>query len=179
MKNEQATLAMINIMEELAILYKTKHGHYKLSKTASDRVIFQYGDVLSIRKWHALQFLVLRKMTEIGKEDYVNVMMKAYNRFIRVHDYLHENIHRVQFIYKRFYGGILQATQALIGAKNIKFDPTKWPRTSIRCIISSSLSGFFRPQTIRLRSMTTHFGSMSLCLLLPKHQRVGILPRRM
>jgi hypothetical protein len=108
MKNEQAMLAMIEIFEVLGVIYKTQHGTYKLSNTATDRVIFQYGDVLSIKKWYSLRFYILRKMTEIGKEDYVQVMMQAYERFIKVHDYLHENIHRVQFIYKYFYGGFIQ-----------------------------------------------------------------------
>jgi hypothetical protein len=125
MKNDEAMLGMIEIFEELGVIYKTQNGTYKLSRTAADRVVFQYGDVLSIKKWYSLRFYILRKMTEIGKEDYVQVMMCAYDRFVKVHDYLHENIHRVQLIYKYFYGGFIQAVQALLGAKRIGADPTK------------------------------------------------------
>ena len=54
------------------------------------RVVFVYGDVLTISKWHKLAYVVLRKMTTIGKEDYLNVMMSAHNSMIMVQDYLHE-----------------------------------------------------------------------------------------
>mmetsp|Transcript_16324 Transcript_16324/g.29505 ORF Transcript_16324/g.29505 Transcript_16324/m.29505 type:complete len:103 (-) Transcript_16324:644-952(-) len=57
--------------------------------------------------------LILQQMTAIGKEDYVGMMMKVYKRFIKFHDYLHENIHRLQVIYKFFYGGLIQPIQVL------------------------------------------------------------------
>ena len=53
------------------------------------------------------------------------MMMVVYDRFIKVHDYLHKNIHCLSGIYKLFYGGFIQATQALITAKHVKLDPTK------------------------------------------------------
>eukprot|EP00956_Cyclotella_meneghiniana_P000542 scaffold602_cov23-Cyclotella_meneghiniana.AAC.2 len=125
LKNDKATLAMTHMMEEFAMLYKTKNGNLRLSKLAPYRMIFQYGDVLSIKKWYTLEFYVLRKMTHIGREDYVTMIMTVYKRFIKIHDYLHENIHRVQAIYKLFYGGFIQAVQALLGSKRVKMDPTK------------------------------------------------------
>eukprot|EP00956_Cyclotella_meneghiniana_P023789 scaffold46927_cov56-Cyclotella_meneghiniana.AAC.3 len=125
MKNDEAMLAMIDIMEELAIINKNEKGEYELSSTASSRIIFQYGDVLTIRKWYSLRFFILRKMTHIGREEYVSMILTAYDRFIKIHDYLHENIHRVQVIYKLYYGGFIQAFQALLKAKRIKMDPTK------------------------------------------------------
>ena len=120
MKNDEATLAMTHMMEEFGMIYKTKSGNLRLSKLAPYRMIFQYGDVLSIKKWYTLEFYVLRKMTHIGREDYVTMIMTAYKRFIKIHDYLHENIHRVQAIYKLFYGGFIQAVQALLGSNTPK-----------------------------------------------------------
>lgn len=70
MKNEEATLVLVDMMEELGMLYETKNGNLRLSKLASRRLIFQYGDVLSIKKWYDLQFNILRKMTHMSCEDY-------------------------------------------------------------------------------------------------------------
>ena len=64
-------------------------------------------------------------MTSVGKEDYIGMMMKVYKRFIKSHDYLHENIHRLQVIFKLFYGGLIQPIQVLPGTKKVKLDPTK------------------------------------------------------
>ena len=48
-----------------------------------------------------------------------------YDKFVYVQDCLHENIHRLQVIYKLFCGGFIKAVQALLGTKKVKFDPTK------------------------------------------------------
>ena len=64
-------------------------------------------------------------MIVIGKEEYVEVMMSAYNKLVFAQCYLHENIHRLQGIYKLLYGGYIQPIQALLGMKKIKLDPTK------------------------------------------------------
>jgi len=125
MKNEQALLAMVNIFDELGMINKIADGKYAISETAAQRWIFQGGDVLTIKKWYSLAYLVLQQMTAIGKEDYVGMMMKVYKRFIKFHDYLHENIHRLQVIYKFFYGGLIQPIQVLLGTKKVKLDPTK------------------------------------------------------
>jgi hypothetical protein len=127
MQNKEALLAYIHIMEEIALIEKIGNNMYRLSPTAKNRIIFQYGDVLTIKKWHSLAFFILRKMTEIGLEEYVRVMMTAYDRMVKIQDYLHENMHRVQAIYKLFYGGFIQASQALLGKKRIRSDPTKGP----------------------------------------------------
>ena len=80
---------------------------------------------LTIKKWYSLAYLVLQQMTAVGKADYVGMMMKVYKRFIKFHDYLHENIHRLQVIFKLFYGGFIQPIQVLLGTKKVKLDPTK------------------------------------------------------
>ena len=66
-------------------------------------------------------------MKVIGKEEYVEVMMSAYNKLVFAQCYLHENIHRLQDIYKLLYGGYIQPIQALLGMKKIRLDPTKGP----------------------------------------------------
>ena len=75
MSNEQALLAMIEMFEHLCVINKSDDGQYTLNETATSRWIFQYGDVLTIKKWHALGYIILQQMTQLGREDYVNVMM--------------------------------------------------------------------------------------------------------
>ncbi len=79
MKNEQALLAMVNIFEELGMIEKISDSNYKISNTGEQRWIFQGGDVLTIKKWYSLAYLILQQLTSIGKEEYVGMMMKVYN----------------------------------------------------------------------------------------------------
>ena len=125
MATDQALLAMVHIFEELGMIVKQDNGEYALGDTTPQRMIFQYGDVLTIKKWHNLKYYILKKYTTIGKEEYVSIMMETYKRFVKIQDYLHENIHRLQVIFKLFYGGFIQPIQALLGTKKVKFDPTK------------------------------------------------------
>lgn len=68
-------------------------------------------------KFVRIDIFILHKMTEIGREEYVRVMMTAHHRIIKIQYYLHENMHRVQAFYKLFYSGFIQACQALLAKK--------------------------------------------------------------
>ena len=125
MTNEEAMLAAIHVMEDLGFLEKVDDSSYKLGKDVSRRLVFQYGDVFTIQKWYTLGFHILRKMTHIGREDYVSIIMTAYDRFIKIQDYLHENIHRLDAIFKIYYGDILQPIQYMIGTKKVGPKPSK------------------------------------------------------
>ena len=115
MSTDEAILAMIKIFEELGMIEPTKHGSYTYVKGSENRLVFQYGDVLTIKKWYSLGYYLLRQITTIGKEDYVNLMMTVYSQFAKMQDSLHENIHRLQGIYKLYYGGFLQPIQVISG----------------------------------------------------------------
>ena len=125
MSTDEAVLAMITIFEELGMIEPTNYGTYTYVKGSENRLVFQYGDVLTIKKWYSLGYYLLRQITTIGKEDYVKLMMTVYNQFAKMQDYLHENIHRLQGIYKLYYGGFLQPIQSLIGSRRVKADPMK------------------------------------------------------
>ncbi len=112
---EEALLAMVNIFDELSFIDKAPNGCYNLNKTAKDRFVFQLGDVATIRKWHGLLWPIVQQYTAIGKEEYTQTIHSVYERFYFVQDYLHENIHRLQGIYKLYYGGLLQLVQVLLG----------------------------------------------------------------
>ena len=116
--------------------------------------MFQYGDVLTIKQWHSLAYHIIKKVTTIGKEKYVQMMMTAYKRFILTQDYLHENIHRLQGIFKLFYGGFIQAVQALLGLKNVGPDPTKgsWMKHE-----GISEEMYFALQRIRIEQFTKKY----------------------
>ena len=90
------------IFEDLGLIVKTANGNYDIYPLAGSRMVFQYGDVLTIKKWQSLAYVILRQMTTIGKEDYVSTMMTAYQTLVFSQDYLHDNIHRLQGIYKFF-----------------------------------------------------------------------------
>ena len=125
MKKDEAMLAMVQICIDLGLIEENDSNEYSICEDAHRRTIFQYGDVLTIQKWQQLAHVILSKMTHIGKEDFVEMMMKVYNNFIKSHDYLHENIHRLQFIFTIYYGGFIQACQVVLGTKRIRQDPTK------------------------------------------------------
>ena len=82
MTNEEAMLAAIQFMEDLGFIDKVGDDDYKLADNATKRYVFQYGDVLTIQKWYTLGYHILRKMTHIGREEYVTILMTAYDRFI-------------------------------------------------------------------------------------------------
>ena len=125
MKHDEAMLAFVQICIDLGLIEKNDANEYSMCPDADLRTIFQYGDVLTIQKWYQLGDIILRKMTHIGKEEFVEMMTTVYNKFIKCHDYLHENIHRLQFIFTIYYGGFIQACQVLLGTKRIRQDPTK------------------------------------------------------
>ena len=93
MATDQALLAMIEIFDELKMIDKFESHDYVTGLFSHHCHIFQFGDVLTICKWHGLGYHILRKMTTIGKDAYVSVMMNAFNSFTKIQDYLHENIH--------------------------------------------------------------------------------------
>jgi len=88
---------------------------YKWGKNAEKILAFQYGNVLTIKKGHSLAYYITWKITAIGKESYITMMMRVYRWLLKMHDYLHENIHWMQVIYNMFYGGFIQPIQALLG----------------------------------------------------------------
>ena len=74
------------------------------------RKLFQYGDVvLTIQKLQQqLNPGVMEKMTHIGKETQVKTLYALLKKIcVRNHDYLHENIQRLQVIYKIYFENFL------------------------------------------------------------------------
>ena len=56
MPTDEAILAMIKIFEELGMIEPTQNGSYTYVKGSENRLVFQYGDVLTIKKWYDLGY---------------------------------------------------------------------------------------------------------------------------
>ena len=125
MKTDEFLLAMVDIFCSLGFIKEEADGSYSRIENSSRRIVFQFGDALSVQKWYNLAPHIVSKITEIGNEEYVSMMMDAYDRFIICHDYLHENIHRLQVVFTLFYGGFIQVAQILLGTTKVQKDPTK------------------------------------------------------
>jgi hypothetical protein len=103
MSTAQCLLASIEIHKSLGLVDKAPNHKFATAFDSELRTIIQYGDVMTDDKWYSLELVVLLHLTEIGKEEYVKVVHGAMKRYIQQHDYLHENIHRLQAIYKLYY----------------------------------------------------------------------------
>ncbi len=107
MQKDELYLAVLEIMEQLGFLDNSTVESTVLETTS--RRVFQYGDVLTIQKLHQLNPGVLKMMTHIGKEMSGKKMYSLLTKTcLRNHDYLHENIHRLQAIFKVYYPGFIE-----------------------------------------------------------------------
>ncbi len=125
MHKDELYLATVDILSQFGMI-DTSSGKAQVVPGSDFRRLFQFGDVLTIQKLHQLNPSVLRNMTHIGNEVSALALHKMFNNnSIRNHDYLHENIHRLQAIYKIYYPGFIEICCSIIGAKRVKIDPTK------------------------------------------------------
>ena len=125
MQREELYLAAIDILSQFGMI-DASMGMPVVVDGTDYRTMFQFGDVLTIQKLHQLNPSVLKQMTHIGNEDSARALYQLFTKHsIRNHDYLHENIHRLQAIYKIYYPGFIEICCSIIGAKRINIDPTK------------------------------------------------------
>ena len=83
-------------------------------------------DALSARNFRELEHSLTRKLGEVGATPYVKTMIDALSQFTVENDYLHETrFHRLDCIYRLYYGAFLQPFQVHLGWKKINGDPTK------------------------------------------------------
>ena len=54
----RALLGMIMMIEDLGLIVKTADENYDIHPLVGSRMIFQYGDVLTIQKWQSLANLI-------------------------------------------------------------------------------------------------------------------------
>ncbi len=125
MQKDELFLATIDILSQFGMI-DTSSGKACVIMGSDFRRMFQFGDVLTVQKLHQLNPSVLRNMTQIGNEVSAQALHKMFTKnSIRSHDYLHENIHRLQAIFKIYYPGFIEICCRVIGAKCVNIDPTK------------------------------------------------------
>lgn len=125
MQTEELYLAAIQILEEFGVLDASETNITPVPGFDWRR-IFQYGDVLTIQKMHQLNPRILKSMTNIGRVNHAkNIHSMLNETCIRNHDYLHENIHRLQAVFKIYYPGFIEACARVLETKRVGIDPTE------------------------------------------------------
>eukprot|EP00984_Skeletonema_dohrnii_P009331 scaffold3571_cov78-Skeletonema_dohrnii-CCMP3373.AAC.3 len=83
-------------------------------------------DALSARNFRELEYTLSRKLGEVGASPYVKAMIDSLSQITVENDYLHETrFHRLDCIYRLYYGAFLQPLQVHLGWKKINGDPVK------------------------------------------------------
>ena len=95
-KNPQANTILERIHQVLMTMIQTSEIDMSDSVAPSD-----IDAVLTNASWAILNPGVMKKMTHIGKKTQVKTLYALLNKIcVRNHEYLHENIQRLQVIYK-------------------------------------------------------------------------------
>ena len=102
-KNPQANAILERIHQVLMTMIQTSEIDMSDSVAPSD-----IDAVLTNASWAILNPGVMKKMTHIGKKTQVKTLYALLNKIcVRNHDYLHENIQRLQVIYKIYFENFL------------------------------------------------------------------------
>jgi len=123
--NEGMMLTSATLNESLGLIEKTNNASFKTCKNTSNRNVFLYGDALSVSNHSKLSMNILRKLTEIGKEDYVKTHIEALDRIVIQKGLFHQQMHQCGVIYSLFYGSFIQPMQVANGVKRVMGDPVK------------------------------------------------------
>ncbi len=123
--NEGMTLMNAAILNSVGLLKKEEHGKYSLGNRAEQRLVFMYGDALTVRLHGAIYDRTLRQITQLGNRNYIEVLLKAHDRVVIQKGQFHQLMHQLGAIYLQFYGGFIQAMQVANGVKRINGDLVK------------------------------------------------------
>jgi hypothetical protein len=125
MNKDELLLASIEILSQFGFIDNSTGNATALAGQDARR-IFQYGDVLTIQKLNQLNPHLLMTMTNIGQDTRIGQLYTLFTKqTLRSHDYLHENIHRLQACFKVYYPGFIEVCCSVISAKRVTEDPTK------------------------------------------------------
>jgi hypothetical protein len=113
------------MLQLVGLVKSTTERDITLGDFVSSRITFQYGDVLTDDMMHGLRHLVLSRLTDLGKQDYVEQLLSAMDQLVKQHNSLHEQMHMLCAIFSWYYPGFLQAIQAEIKMKRIQLNPMK------------------------------------------------------
>ena len=74
-------LEEFGLTEEITVHGK-KTGNYKLLDTALQRLVFLYGDALTVSKWNHCFMCLAQQLSQYGQFKHVKNLMKTYQRII-------------------------------------------------------------------------------------------------
>ncbi len=87
--------------------------------------MFLYGDALTVCLHSTLYDKILRKITQSGNEEYVEILLAAQERLFVQKGRFHQQLHLLGVIYTQFYSSFMQAFQVVSGVKRVTGDPVK------------------------------------------------------
>ena len=77
-------------------------------------------DQLTVKNFRSLKYELTNQLTQLGSGDWIYLSLEALECYTCQHDYLHENwMHRLDAIYRVYYGCYLQAIQVHLGYKRV------------------------------------------------------------
>jgi len=123
--NEGALRAMINGYVNMNLLEEQDDNTYRFVDGADGRYVFEYGDQLTELRVCKLKPFIMKSLTKIGYEDYVNNIVSAIDCTMMQHDYLHETFHMLEAIYAQYWGAVLQPLAVQLGYKRVSGQPLK------------------------------------------------------
>ena len=145
---EGALQVFIQLLYDFGLL--DKHGNtanYKAVADIANRLVMLSGDCLSNDNMRAMDTKVRAQSTHLGLEDYVKQIILAMNQVRECPGDLHIGMHMVCVIFKYFYGGCIQAVQAILHWKRIQLNPLK------RYQASSSIIRIMTEELTRVRML--------------------------
>jgi hypothetical protein len=101
--NEGMTMTNAAILSSVGLLQKEEKGKYSLSNDAKERVVFMYGDALTV------------SLHGLAAQDHIVIQKGQF----------HLLMHLLGAIYTQFYGGFLQPLQVANSVKRVNGDPVK------------------------------------------------------
>ena len=96
-----------------------------LGEKADERVVFVYGDALTVSLHGSIYDKTLRQITQLGNREYIEVLLAAHDRIVIQKGQFHQLMHQLGGIYSQFYGGFMQAMQVANGMKRVNGNPVK------------------------------------------------------
>ena len=123
--NEGMMLTNNAILTNVGLLQKMDKGLYTIAENANKRFVFLYGDALSVSLHGKVYDKILRQITQLGNQEYIETLLSAQDRVVIQKGQFHQCMHHLATIYTQFYGGFLQVVQVCNGVKRVTGDPVK------------------------------------------------------
>jgi hypothetical protein len=118
-------LTNIHLLEILGMIKKAPNCLFSLDPNALKRIVFMYGDVLSVSLYSTLYDKILKSITHLGNKKYVQTLLEVQERIFVQKGHFHQLMHHLGGIYTQFYGAFMQPFQVANGVKRVTGDPVK------------------------------------------------------